>query len=131
MSFMHMRIARPVSDLDASCEIYTRGLDLQKIATFTDHDGFSGIMLGRDDLPWHLEFTRCHHHPVRPAPTAEDLLVLYYSDSTRWQLTCETMAEAGFIAVNAFNPYWDKRGRTFADADGYRIVIQNSRWPVA
>jgi hypothetical protein len=29
-----------------------------------------------------------------------------------------------------FNPYWDRRGRTFADPDGYRVVLQNSPWPV-
>jgi hypothetical protein len=30
--------------------------------------------------------------------------------------------------VASFNPYWDRHGRTFADADGYRVVIQNQAW---
>ena len=38
------------------------------------------------------------------------------------------MAEAGFKVVRSFNPYWDIRGRTFEDFDGYRIVMQNAGW---
>ena len=26
------------------------------------------------------------------------------------------------------NPYWEIRGRTFEDLDGYRVVLQNSAW---
>lgn len=62
--FTHMRIARPVTDLERSFQMYSQGLGLQKLADFQDHQGFSGIMSGREDLPWHLEFTVCHHHPV-------------------------------------------------------------------
>jgi hypothetical protein len=36
----------------------------------------------------------------------------------------------GHHAVEAFNPYWDQRGKTFADPDGYRVVLQNAPWPV-
>jgi hypothetical protein len=39
------------------------------------------------------------------------------------------MLAAGFTAVASLNPYWDVSGRTFADADGYRIVLQCSEWP--
>lgn len=37
-------------------------------------------MLGMDGLPWHLEFTQCHVHPVLPSPSDEDLLVLYFPE---------------------------------------------------
>jgi len=30
--------------------------------------------------------------------------------------------------VKPFNPYWDKKGRTFEDPDGYRVVLQNAEW---
>jgi hypothetical protein len=26
-------------------------------------------------------------------------------------------------------PYWDARGFTFQDPDGYRIVVANDAWP--
>jgi hypothetical protein len=38
------------------------------------------------------------------------------------------MMEAGFRGVVSCNPYWDVRGRTFEDLDGYRVVLQNVAW---
>ena len=38
------------------------------------------------------------------------------------------MPAAGFGQVAAFNPYWDNRGRTYEDRDGYRIVLHNGEW---
>ncbi len=46
MSFCHMRIARPVSELDTTASMYCAGLGLEQLGSFTDHEGFSGIMLG-------------------------------------------------------------------------------------
>lgn len=123
-----LRIARPVSDLQRSAALYCSGLGLQQIADFQDHQGFSGIMLGDKSLSWHLEFTLCHHHPVTPTATEEDLLVLYFPDSVQWQQVCADMGAAGFRQVAAFNPYWDINGATFIDHDGYRVVIQNRAW---
>jgi len=36
------------------------------------------------------------------------------------------MLAAGFTQVTAFNPYWEVRGRTYEDRDGYRIVLQQA-----
>ncbi|STT16680.1 prolyl endopeptidase [Klebsiella pneumoniae] len=66
MSFCHMRIARPVSELDTTASMYCAGLGLEQLGSFTDHEGFSGIMLGAPEAGWHLEFTHCRHHPVTP-----------------------------------------------------------------
>ena len=126
--FTHMRIARPVTDLERSLQMYSQGLGLQKIADFQDHQGFSGIMLGDKNLPWHFEFTVCHHHPVQPLHTEEDLFVLYYPDKAEWEQACARMIDAGFTGVDSFNPYWDVNGRTFVDRDGYRVVLQNRAW---
>ncbi|ELY6346818.1 VOC family protein [Cronobacter muytjensii] len=128
MAFTHMRIARPVTDLEKSFRLWSQGLGLVKLAAFTDHAGFSGIMLGRKDLPWHLEFTVCHDHPVAPSPGNEDLLVLYYPDNAEWQRVCASLEGAGFISTPSFNPYWDINGRTWMDHDGYRLVVQNRAW---
>ncbi|EOU9562733.1 VOC family protein [Cronobacter dublinensis] len=128
MAFTHMRIARPVTDLEKSFRRWSQGLGLVKLAAFTDHAGFSGIMLGREDVPWHLEFTVCHEHPVAPSPGNEDLLVLYYPDNAEWQRVCATLDAAGFIETPSFNPYWDINGRTWMDHDGYRVVVQNQAW---
>ncbi len=128
MSYLHLRIARPVSDLNKSCELYCQAIKLEKIAEFSQHDGFSGVMLGRADLPWHLEFTVCHTHPVSPGASAEDLLVLYLPDKDQWDAFSSRMDKAGFVRVDSFNPYWDVNGVTFKDHDGYRTVLQNKAW---
>ena len=124
----HLRIARPVSALERSVDMYRKGLGLIEIGRFEDHAGFDGVMLGRPDLQYHFEFTYCRTHPVAPAPTAEDLLVFYLPDEDEWQATCAAMLAAGFIEVPSFNPFWQQRGRTFEDRDRYRIVLERARW---
>jgi catechol 2,3-dioxygenase-like lactoylglutathione lyase family enzyme len=125
----HLRIARPVGALERSVAMYRDALGLHVLGRFDDHDGFDGVMLGLPGAPYHLELTRCRAHPVAPAPTPEDLLVLYLPDAHEWERRCAAMRAAGFAEVRAFNPYWERQGRTFADPDGYRIVLQNGRWP--
>lgn len=131
MIFCHLRIARPVSNLLRSRDQYRKGLDLEVIGEFNHHDGFSGYMLGRADLGWHLEFTQCHHHPVTPSPSSEDLLVVYMAEKAAWETACDKMLAAGFRRVASFNPYWEVSGMTFEDNDGYRVVLQNRTWPVS
>ena len=122
-----LRIARPVSDLARSTGMYCRGLGLEVLGSFTDHDGFDGAILGRRGASYHFELTRCRAHPVRPTPTLDDLLVLYIPAKREWRALCSDMLGAGFRRVASFNPYWDERGRTFQDPDGYRIVLEQAR----
>jgi catechol 2,3-dioxygenase-like lactoylglutathione lyase family enzyme len=124
----HLRVARPVSDPEASARMYARGLGLQELGRFDDHDGFDGRMLGTPGAGFHLEFTRSRAHVVRPAPTPEDLLVFYVPDRDAWRDRCAAMLAAGFRAVPSFNPYWERSGRTFEDGDGYRVVIERDDW---
>lgn len=126
--FPHLRIARPVGQLQRSVELYVQGLGLHVLGRFDNHEGFDGCMLGLPGAAYHLEFTQCRHHPVVPQPTAEDLLVLYLPDSEAWEAACARVLAAGFQSVPAFNPYWDQRGRSFADPDGYRLVLQCAAW---
>ncbi|HEY6823579.1 MAG TPA: VOC family protein, partial [Steroidobacteraceae bacterium] len=51
-----------------------------------------------------------------------------YRFEAEWQLACERMTAAGFAAVSSFNPYWNLRGRSFQDPDGYRVVLQREAW---
>ena len=124
----HLRIARPVTDLAATREMYCRGLGLHVLGSFENHAGFDGVMLGGAGAAYHFEFTVCRGHPVRPAPTAEDLVVFYFPQTVEWQAACARMEAAGFTRVASFNPYWDAQGRTYADRDGYRVVLQNEEW---
>lgn len=124
----HLRVARPVSDLARTRDMYCRGLGLRVIEIFQDHEGFDGIMLGAAGAEYHFEFTRCRRHAVQPTPTVEDLIVFYVPAQDEWRATCASMEAAGFRRVAAFNPYWEAFGHTYEDCDRYRIVVQHAEW---
>jgi len=124
----HVRLARPVSDLRRSEEMYRRGLGLTVLGHFEGHAGFDGVMLGVPGAPYHIELTRSRLHEVRPSPTPEDLVVVYLPEESAWRSACARMSEAGFVDVEPWNPYWAERGRTFMDTDGYRVVLERADW---
>ena len=123
-----LRVARPTDQLEAVVRFYTEGLGLSRIDGFDDHVGFDGVMLGMPGAPYHLEFTRERGHPAGGAPSAEHLLVFYLPDEREWQAAVDRMQAAGYQPVASYNPYWERAGRTYADPDGYRVVLQNARW---
>jgi catechol 2,3-dioxygenase-like lactoylglutathione lyase family enzyme len=122
----HLRVARPTDDLDAVVRFYRDGLGLDVLAEFADHDRFDGVMLGRPGAGYHLEFTRKRGHFVGRAPTEDNLLVFYLPDPAAWRAAVDRLARHGYEPVRAYNPYWDRHGKTFADPDGYRVVLQNA-----
>ncbi len=124
----HLRVARPSDNLDALIPFYRDGLGFEILYRFTDHNGFDGIMMGHPGQNYHLEFTHKQGHAVGKAPTDDNLLVFYVSDEAEWETAVSRMIAHGFQPVPSFNPYWDVKGKTFADADGYRVVLQNTAW---
>jgi hypothetical protein len=108
--------------------MYCQGLGLRVVGSFENHEGFDGVMLGVDGANYHFEFTHCRTHPVVPTPTAEDLIVFYIQTHSEWRSACDNLHAAGFTKVLSLNPYWDLRGHTYEDQDGYRIVLQNDAW---
>lgn len=124
-----LRVARPTERLAAVVEFYTTGLGLERLGDFEDHAGFDGVMVGMPGAPYHLEFTCKHGEAVGDAPSEDHLLVFYLPDPTAWQAVVDRLVAAGHAAVPAFNPYWDARGLTFRDPDGYRVVLQCAGWP--
>jgi hypothetical protein len=124
----HIRIAKPVSNLVRAREMYSHGLGLCVLGSFENHAGFDGVMLGVPGADYHFEFTHSPHHPVYPAPTVEDLVVFYIPGEAEWEAACARMLGAGFRQVVASNPYWEVRGRTYEDEDGYRVVLEREGW---
>ena len=127
----HLRVARPSDDLGAVVRFYRDGLGFDVLYEFKDHEGFDGVMLGRTGAAYHLEFTRKTGHVAGRAPTEDNLLVFYLPDDAEWRAAIARLEAAGYAPVPAFNPYWDKQGRTFEDPDGYRVVLQNAAWAPA
>ena len=124
-----LRVARPSRNLRATAGFYTHALGLEVLATFTDHVGRDGVILGRPGWPYHLELTHQSPHTISPRPTAEDLLVVYLPDQAEWHAAIRSIRATGARPVLLRNAYWDRQGLTFEDPDGYRIVIANIGWP--
>lgn len=123
-----LRVARPSDDLEALLRFYRDGLGLTLIGRFDDHQGFDGIILGDEGARYHFEFTHQRGHLAGCAPSQDHLVVFYLPDETEWRKAADRMRDAGFAPVRSLNPYWDLRGVTFEDPDGYRVVLQNAAW---
>ncbi|HEV2129738.1 MAG TPA: VOC family protein [Longimicrobiaceae bacterium] len=108
---------------------YRDGLGLNVLGSFEDHEGFDCMMLGHEGEQYHLEFTRERGRDAGRAPTLENLLVFYIPDAIEWWQAVDRMRSHGYEPVRSADPYWDRSGRTFEDADGYRLVVQNAAWP--
>lgn len=125
-----LRVARASGDFDGVLRFYRDGLGFDVLARFDDHAGFDGLILGHPAAQWHLEFTRHAGHSVPPPPGPESLLVLYLPDPAAWRAAVARIEGAGFAALPPLNPYWEARGRTYADPEGWRIVLQNATWAI-
>jgi catechol 2,3-dioxygenase-like lactoylglutathione lyase family enzyme len=123
-----LRVVRPTDNLAAIVEMYVAGLGFTVIAQFVDHEGFDGAILGHPQQPYHFAFTSQHGHRAGSAPTQDHLLVFFVPAENELEESCTRMLKAGFRAVPSSNPYWDRKGRTFEDVGGYRVVLQNDAW---
>jgi catechol 2,3-dioxygenase-like lactoylglutathione lyase family enzyme len=125
----HLRIARPSRDLAAAERFWAGGLGLQVLfrADESAEGGHALLMAGWPGAAWHLELVGDPDGETPPAPTDEDLLVLYLGTPVSGDLIARLEA-AGGRRVAARNPYWDERGVTIADPDGYRLVLSSRSW---
>ena len=119
-----VRVARPTDRLEAVVAFYRDGLGLPVIDSFEGYAGYSGVMLGLPGARYHLEFT---HHKAGsdcPAPSKDNLLVLYLSERTAMERLVERLGAMGYPPVPPENPYWSaERSVTIEDPDGWRVVL--------
>lgn len=125
-----LRIARPTDNINALRKFYIDGLGFSILFEFSGHDGFDGLIVGLETpgASYHLEFVSKEGHKAGRAPTEDNLLVFYLPEEKTWEAAVERMEKVGFQTVKSFNPYWDVVGKTFEDADGYRVVFQRAGW---
>lgn len=120
-----VRIARPTDRLEEVVAFYRDGLGLLELYRFTDHHGYDGVMLGLPRAAYHLEFTRHRAGSACPAPSADNLLVLYIPDPDELSGLQERLERMGYRAVDPHNPYWQGKSVTFEDPDRWRVVLCN------
>jgi len=110
-----------VRDLAAAERFWVQGLGLSVLWS----SGSGLLAVGWPAAAWHLELVEASE--ASPAPTDEDLLVLYL-DGPFDAAVVERLVAAGGVVAASRNPYWDKWGVTIADPDGYRLVLCERSW---
>lgn len=120
-----VRIARPTDKLDEVVRFYTDGIGLKRIASFKEHQGYNGEILGLPEISYHLEFTQHVDGSPCPAPTKDNLLVFYIPNQNVVDRIAERLRTMGYPPVLPENPYWEKDGVTIEDPDGWRVVLMN------
>jgi catechol 2,3-dioxygenase-like lactoylglutathione lyase family enzyme len=119
-----VRIARPTDRLEEVTRFYRDGLGLSELFRFEGHAGYDGVMLGLPGADYHLEFTSHVDGSPCPAPTRDNLLVLYFDGADTAREVAQRLEAIGYAAVEAENPYWTDAGAiTIEDPDGWRVVL--------
>ena len=117
----HVRIARPSRDLAAAERFYVdgRGSTCSGEHRAREPGEQDLLMVGPAGGGWHFELTRDPEHPVQPAPTVEDLFVVYLGAPVEERQRAAARGRRD-ARLPAHNPYWDEYGVTVADPDGYQ-----------
>ena len=118
-----VRIARPTDRLAECVAFYEDGLGLARLGGFEGHAGYDGVFLGLPGQQVHLELTSHVDGSPCPAPSADNLLVLYLPDRAAVDAVAGRLAERGHPAAEPENPYWRERSVTVPDPDGWRVVL--------
>ena len=126
----HLRLARPSRDLARAERFWVGGLGLEVLyrAEAESAGDHALLMLGWPQAGWHLELVGDTEGETPPAPTEEDLLVLYLDGPVDDDVITR-LVDAGGERVPSRNPYWDTWGVTFLDPDGYLLVLSHRSWP--
>lgn len=120
----NVRVARPTDQLDEVVRFYADGLGLPELGRFAGHAGYRGVLLGLPGGEYHLEFTQHDDGSPGPAPTRDNLLVLYFDDVAQVKQVAGRLAKLGHPPVAAENPYWTDNGAiTVEDPDRWRVVL--------
>lgn len=122
-----VRIARPTDKLEALVRFYTEGIGLRRLGGFEGHAGYDGVFLGLPGFGVHLEFTRHVAGSPCPAPTRDNLLVLYVPEVAARDAIVARLSSLGHPPVEPENPYWVQQGVTVEDPDGWRVVLHSTR----
>jgi catechol 2,3-dioxygenase-like lactoylglutathione lyase family enzyme len=121
---VRVRVARPTDRLEEVVAFYRDGIGLPVIGSFEGHAGYSGVMLGLPGTSYHLEFTHYEAGSDCPAPSKDNLLVLYLAERKAMDRLVERLRDMGYPSVPPENPYWSAdRSVTIEDPDGWRVVL--------
>jgi len=120
---MELRVSRHTDRLDELAAFY-RGVGLEQVGGFRDHDGYDGVFLAVPGTRAHLELTTGGEHGT-PQPHPETPLVFYLGSAAAVDAVVERL---GVVPVTPANPYWAKNAVTVLDPDGFPVVLVPESW---
>ncbi|MBP7556769.1 MAG: VOC family protein [Chitinophagaceae bacterium] len=119
---MILRVARHTSDLQRIIQFYTEILQLKVLGGFNGHEGYDGVFLGMEGLPWHLEFTSSAEKADHRFDE-DDLLVFYPTTQQEFERILNSVVANQVEVVKPKNPYWVSNGVLIKDPDGHGVII--------
>lgn len=119
---MKFRVARHTMDLQKMLFFYVNLVGLEILGSFTGHDDYNGVFIGKKDLDWHLEFTSSSEAPQHHSDE-DDLLVFYCSSNAEYDKIQSRLADGNVPPISSKNPYWNVHGSCYKDPDGFRIIL--------
>lgn len=123
---VQFRIARPTDKFEEIKKFYGEGLGLPEVGSFNNH-GYQGVLFGLPGKDYHLEFTSHESGSPCPAPTKDNLLVFYIPEKEIIERISSKLTSMGYKIVPPENSYWEEKGITIEDPDGWRIVLMNTK----
>ena len=123
---VQVRVARPTDQIEELEKFYCDGVGLEKIGSFAGHRGYRGLLIGMPDSSYHLEFTQHDDGSPCPAPSKDNLLVFYMPNQNSIDAIAKRLMNMGYPEVAPENGYWEEKGVTIEDPDGWRIVLMNT-----
>lgn len=121
-----IRIARPTDKFEEVIDFYEKGLGLIRLTEFSGHRGYTGVIYGLPGASYHLEFTKHVDGSPCPAPSDDNLLVFYIPEKSEINLIYHRLQGMGYEGVEPENQYWEEKGTTIEDPDGWRIVLMHT-----
>lgn len=121
---MNFRIARHTNKLKKITEFYINILNLEVLGSFTIHDNYDGVFIGKEKLDWHLEFTSSDELAEHQFDD-DDILVFYPTTRNVYDDIIQNIDTHKIKTHKAKNPYWHKNGILIRDPDGYNIIVSN------
>ncbi len=116
---MELRVARHTDRLEEVVAFYRDLVGLPEVGRFTDHNGYDGAFLEIPGTGSQLEFTTGGECSA-PEPHPETLLVLYLVTQKDLEAIAARLERSERTPEN---PYWQRNARSFADPDGYQVLL--------
>ena len=119
---MILRVARHTDNLEKVISFYIEIMGLEIMGDFKNHDGYDGVLIGKPNWDWHLEFTISQENPNHIFDE-DDILVFYPKTKAELDSIMNKIHENNFEIKKSKNPYWNINGILIKDYDNHNVII--------